>query len=72
MLAFEQAGHIKAQAFILDQDTPRNANFCDHRTTVDEVEQRAGLNLFHELSESAQVSLEAGPGTLAVELGCVP
>lgn len=72
VLAIEQAGAVKVQAFLMDQETPRSANYCDHRTTVDAVEQRSGLNFFHELSESKQSGLESGAGTLGVELRCAP
>ena len=70
ILAIEQAGSIKVQAFIMDQDTPRSANYCAHRTTVDAVEARSGLDFFHELRASKQAPLESGAGTLRVELGC--
>lgn len=33
-------------AFIFSQNTPRNANHCDHRVTLSEVESQSGLNLY--------------------------
>ena len=61
--------HVRA-AFLFEQETPRRAKFCDHRTTVDEIERRSGLNFFHGLSEVEQDRLESQPGTLAQNLGC--
>ncbi|MBL4874497.1 MAG: DNA/RNA non-specific endonuclease [Rhodobacteraceae bacterium] len=37
-------------AFIFEQATPRNADYCDHRRSVSEVEARSGLDLFPEVS----------------------
>lgn len=34
-----------ASAFFFDQDTPREANFCDHRIALAEVERQARLTL---------------------------
>ena len=72
ILAITQAGSVKVQAFIFDQDTPKDADYCDHRTTVNEVEQRSALNFFHGIKERDQERLEGRPGTLAVELACPP
>lgn len=36
-------------AFIFDQDTPRNADYCAHQTTLEAVEIRADLTLFASL-----------------------
>jgi endonuclease G, mitochondrial len=35
-----------ASVFFFDQTTPRDADFCDNRTSLNDIEQRAGLNLF--------------------------
>jgi endonuclease G, mitochondrial len=36
-------GH--ASAFFFDQATPRDADYCDHRTTLADIETRSGLSL---------------------------
>lgn len=51
-----------ASAFFFDQATPRDADFCDHRTSLDDVEQRSGLSLF----PSASIDI----GALDAEFGC--
>ena len=70
ILAIEQSGSIKVQAFLFDQETEADADYCDHRTTVDAVEARSGLDFYHELRATKQAPLESGAGTLAAELGC--
>lgn len=50
-------------AFIFDQDTPRNADHCDFRASIEEVEIRADLTLFPRMTERAFAPLDA-------EIGC--
>ena len=49
---------------------PRDPNYCDKLTTVDEVEGRSGLEFFHALKDDKQERLEAAAGMLANSLGC--
>lgn len=49
-------------AFIFDQDTPRNARYCERRVTLDEVELRARLLLL-PMRSAARAPLDA-------DLGC--
>jgi endonuclease G len=51
-------GTIKAVAFIIPQ-SPTSENFFDYVVTVDEVEERTGLNFFSELSTTKQHNLES-------------
>ncbi len=53
-----------ASVFFFDQDTPRDAVFCDHRTTLAAVEARTGLTL------APAAGLQAGG--LDPALGCPP
>jgi endonuclease G len=57
------AGEVSA--FIFEQDTPRNVNFCTKRVPLSEVELRAILRLFPRLRERRFTSLD-------VALGCGP
>lgn len=52
----------KLTAFIFGQDTPRNADYCTKRVSLNEVELRARLNLLPMLN--------APPQPLDAELGC--
>lgn len=52
-------------AFIFDQATPRNADYCDFRVSLDEVEIRADLTLFPRLATRTFRPLDAG-------IGCAP
>lgn len=53
----------RMSAFIMDQNTPRNANFCNHRVDLLEVELRSRLRLFPMRGGTTQ-------GALDVEIGC--
>ncbi|AVJ17153.1 DNA/RNA non-specific endonuclease [Serratia rhizosphaerae] len=57
-------------AFIFDQNTPRDADFCQFRTTVSEVEKRSGLILWAGLPDTVQEKLKAKPGVLPELMGC--
>jgi endonuclease G len=50
-------------AFTFEQNTPRDANYCDHRQTLANVESRSGLNLFPQ-------ELGWPNGSLDADLGC--
>ncbi|WP_339929550.1 DNA/RNA non-specific endonuclease [uncultured Brevundimonas sp.] len=54
----------RVAAFIFDQDTPRSASYCTMRTTLEEVEIRADLELFPRLQARAF-------SDLSPDLGCV-
>lgn len=49
-------------AFIFDQDTPRSANYCDSRASLEAVEIRADLTLFPRLITRAFAPLDAAIG----------
>ena len=68
--AVDDNSTVKVAAFVFEQDTPRNADYCDHLTTVNEIEDRSGLEFFHALKDDKQEQLEAGAGTLPNALGC--
>jgi DNA/RNA endonuclease G (NUC1) len=54
----------------MEQETPRSANFCAHRVTVDVVEKRSGLDFFSALPNGAEEQVESGAGLLNQRLGC--
>lgn len=55
----------RLSAFIFDQATPRDADYCDMRVSLEEVEYRTILTLFPRLAERAFASLDE-------DLGCPP
>ncbi|WP_285374269.1 DNA/RNA non-specific endonuclease [Pseudomonas sp. lyk4-TYG-107] len=57
-------------AFIMDQSTPRSANFCDFQVTVAEIEKRSGLTLWNGLPRDVQTQLKLTSGQLAKKIGC--
>jgi endonuclease G len=70
VVAIQSGDTAVVAAFIMEQETPRGDNFCAHRTTVDEIEQRSGLDLFRDLPPDKETALESSAGPLAVRLGC--
>ena len=72
VLAVETDADLEVAAFIVDQETPRSADICDHLTTIEEVQMRSGLDFFGSLDDAAEMGLESGPSQLRDELGCVP
>ncbi len=70
IVAVKEGNTVKVAGFILDQDTTRGANFCSGLTTVDDVEQRTGLDFFHALPKETQAVLEGETRALAPALGC--
>ena len=60
IVATEVEGELRVAAFIMGQDADRHSDPADFLTSVDEVEERSGLELFWELPEAEQESLEAG------------
>lgn len=55
----------RATAFVFDQATPRAANHCGMRVTIEHVEYRARLDLFPREPQPFTRDLDA-------ELGCRP
>jgi len=63
---WRDGSETKTAAFILGQYTPRGANFCDYSFTINDVEERAGLNIHPGLWNTT----ESHTGKLLSELGC--
>ena len=59
---------VKATAFILGQDTPRGTDFKTRIETIDEVEQRSGLDFFAGLPDGVENSLESAVGIWPLHL----
>ncbi|UVL01306.1 DNA/RNA non-specific endonuclease [Pseudomonas sp. B21-048] len=57
-------------AFIMEQETPRAANFCDYQVTVADIEERSGLTLWSNLPDNVQAALKSKRGNLPRKIGC--
>ncbi|MHC8315065.1 DNA/RNA non-specific endonuclease [Pseudomonas sp. LB3P31] len=57
-------------SFVMNQDTPRGASFCDYQVTVAQIEQRSGLTFWGGLPLVAQATLKTTGGQLAERMGC--
>ena len=53
----------RVSAFTFRQDTPRSDNYCEHRTTLADVETQSGLDIFPQ-------ALDWPTGDLDADLGC--
>ena len=63
VVAIESGRTMRLTAFIFDQTTPRAADHCTKRETVEEIERRATLRLFPRLERRNFQKLDA-------QLGC--
>jgi endonuclease G len=70
VVAIQKDDGIDVAAFIMEQETARNANYCAHRVTVDTVEQRSGLDFFAALPDGAEEQVVRVAGLLNQRLGC--
>lgn len=70
VIAFVKGNDIETAAVIAEQDTPHGASYCEHQVTIDEVERRAGLDIFALLPDAQQSRLESQGGSLLREFGC--
>lgn len=60
----------KFAAFIMDQNTPQNANFCNFQVTVNQIEQKTGLKIWSSLSANEASAIKSQKGSLGNDLGC--
>jgi endonuclease G, mitochondrial len=63
VVAIESGSTIKVSSFIFDQLTPKAANHCAMRESIEEIERRATLRLFPRLKQRNFPKLDA-------QLGC--
>lgn len=57
-------------SFVMNQDTPRDANFCAYQVTVAQIEERSGLTFWSRLPQPVQESLKSRLGQLPSRIGC--
>lgn len=55
-------GNGRVTAFMFDQDTSRNAKYCDGITTLEDVERKSGLRIFPDQPDWPRGSLQAALG----------
>lgn len=72
LVLIDPGEEVRYAAFILDQATPRSADFCDHEVTADEVETRSGFDLMSALGNARERDVEATFSDLRDLLGCPP
>lgn len=55
----DMEGRLRAMAFIFPHDMEKGGNLNDCLVSIDEIEQRTGLDFFSELPEDVQTALES-------------
>ena len=63
-------GWVEASAFIMEQSAARTDEFCATEVTIDEVEERSGLDIMPSLASYKESSVEGQIGGLTASLGC--
>lgn len=71
VLAHVRGDRLETAALIAPQSTGASESYCDHAVTIDEVERRAGLDVFPLLPEQEARVLESEKGGLFQALGCL-
>ncbi|MFC6340275.1 endonuclease [Pseudomonas sp. CCM 7891] len=57
-------------SFVMNQETPRSASFCDYQVTVAQIEERSGLTFWSDLPQQVQAALKSKQGQLPGRIGC--
>lgn len=70
VMTISSSGWIEASGFIMEQDSGRRDNFCAKEVTINEIENRTGLNLMPSLPSYIEYSVEGRLGGMTSEMGC--
>lgn len=72
IVAVETPDGLDAVAFVMPQETPRDGDFCETRTTIRDVEKKTGLRFFLDLNATDRNQLEKSKAKdgLYASLGC--
>jgi endonuclease G len=57
-------------SFVMNQETPKGAAFCDYQVTVEQIEERSGLTFWSNLPQAVQAALKSKQGQLPTRIGC--
>jgi len=70
VVAVRTANGIHTASFIMHQDTPRRAAFCDYLSPIEEIERQTNLRLFPNLPKVDGGAKPRGVPLLSSHLGC--
>lgn len=70
MVITDNNGWVETSSFIMEQNTPRGANYCNYEVTGFTVEHRSGLNIMPNLPGYKVGPVFGQTGGLRSELGC--
>lgn len=60
----DDTGNINTAAFLFDQDTRRSAPVIDYLITIDEIEERTGLDFLWMLDDAVEDAIESDPNAV--------
>ncbi|WP_199610316.1 DNA/RNA non-specific endonuclease [Flocculibacter collagenilyticus] len=70
VFTISNAGWVNASGFIMEQSSSRYDSYCGKEVTINEIEQRTGLNIMPTLPSYKEYAVEDRIGGLTNELGC--
>lgn len=63
IVCVQDGGGVHAAAFFFDQDTPRNNKILAHQVTIDEIEDKTGLDFLWLLDDDTESAVEQQTNT---------
>ena len=57
-------------SFLMDQNTPRFADYCEFQVTIEDIENRSGLTIWSGLTSEVKNTLRVEKGLLPAMIGC--
>ena len=70
IVSIQDSAGLKVASFFFDQETQRKELYCDHMTTIADIESKSGLKFFRELTLATVDELRHDPASLKSEIGC--
>ena len=70
IVTIQEGGALKIASFFFDQETQRRESYCDHLTTIGEIESKTNLKFFHELGRATLEEMLQAPASLRSDIGC--
>ena len=70
IVTIQEGATLKIASFFFDQETPRSESYCDHLTTIGEIESKTKLKFFHELGRATLEEMLQAPASLRSDIRC--
>ena len=70
IVAVQRGSGLRLAGFYMDQETPRNARYCDQTRSVEEIEKISGLKFFPAVANAQRQAVIGKAAPLKADLGC--